>query len=94
VVAAVTVKRPTPHAFDVERFIGDVNAYAARWKLTRWALLSKAGLNHQSAYAVLRGDRSPSLLTVCALAEVCDLSLDRYRLPLSTYATDDRESVN
>ncbi len=75
-------KRDVGDVFDVDLFLRHVNAYAARWKLTRQTLLERAGLDHASGYAVLRGERQPSLFTVCALAELCDLSLDRYRFPL------------
>lgn len=65
--------------FDGDRFIADVMAHMARHKLSSRMLLASADLDIASGLAVLRGERYPSLLVACSLADVCDLSLDAYR---------------
>jgi transcriptional regulator with XRE-family HTH domain len=74
-------RRPADYWFDTERFVADVEAFRKRRHWLRQDLLRRADINHQAGYAVLRGDRTPSLGTVCALASVCDLSIDSYVLP-------------
>jgi transcriptional regulator with XRE-family HTH domain len=71
--------RDAQAVFDGQAFLQAVYDYLGRSNISRRQLLTDAGLDIASGLQVLRGDRMPSLLVACALADVCDLSLDTYR---------------
>jgi hypothetical protein len=66
--------------FDCDRFVGDVLEYVERQRLTRQAVLVAADVDVTAGLAVLRGRRAPSLRIAVSLADVCDLTLDAYRV--------------
>lgn len=76
------MNRDSSAVFDGDRFIAAVLAYMDRHRVSARSLLAAAGLDLSSGLQVLRGDRAPSLLVACSLADVCDLSIDDYRRPL------------
>lgn len=74
-------RRSSRGHFDGDRFVADVLAYTERFSVSRRELFAAAGIDLSTGLQLLRRQREPSLLTVCALADVCDLSLDAYRMP-------------
>lgn len=72
-------RRSADGVFDVDRFRADVTAYMRRWHLTPCALGRAAELAPSTAHAFITGRHGPSLLVACALADICDLTLDQYR---------------
>ena len=73
------MNRASREAFDVARFTVDVRRQAHRWGWTMTELGHRAGVSPGRVREVVGGRGGLSLLTACALAEVCDLSLDDYR---------------
>lgn len=74
------MNRDATTVFDGARFITDVLDYARRHKISRRQLCLAADLDLGATLAVLRGERCPSLLVACSLADVADLRLDNYRI--------------
>lgn len=69
--------------FDAPRFMADVHAYRERHRLSRSELVRAAGFDLATGLRMLRADERRCLLSlsfVCTLADVCDLSLDAYRV--------------
>lgn len=73
------MKRDSLAVFDGYQFIRDALSYAKRHGMSRRTLLAAADIDLSSGLGILRCDRAPTLLAACALASVCDLSLDEYR---------------
>lgn len=65
--------------FDSEQFVADVIAYTKRWRINHKQLIITACLDESSTRAVLRGEQPLTLYVACKLADICDLSLDKYR---------------
>ena len=73
--------RAAESLFDVEGFINDVLQYMGRHKMTYSLVGHKLGINDNNIRRTLkRREAEPSLWMACALARLCDLSLDDYRV--------------
>lgn len=72
-------RRSSLGLFDGDRFVADVLTYAERWNVSRRQMALAADVDLATLLGLLRREREPSLLMACALADVCDLSLDAYR---------------
>lgn len=59
-------------------FQNDVEEFCKRQGWSRHRLAREAGLPHSAVYSWLNGSRGLSLDATCAVAHVCDLTLDRY----------------
>lgn len=71
--------RTSRPVFDSARFRADVVAYMQRWHLSGRRLAASGAVGQRAVAYFLRGDTEPSLLVACALADICDLSLNTYR---------------
>lgn len=66
--------------FDMPRFRADVIAHIDRWNMPARRVAEACGVSDNAIYPWLRGTRDTiGLFVACALADVCDLSLDKYR---------------
>lgn len=68
--------------FNSEQFSLDVEAYCELHKINTTDLGRRSGLGESLCRMILTGRRDVGLLSACALATVCGLSLDAYRLDL------------
>lgn len=68
--------------FDFVRFMHDVNQYRFRHNINVKDLATEADVGFNSMSRTLRLEDNPCLATVCMLAEICDLSIDKYRKTL------------
>lgn len=73
------MNRSAEDRFDSDGFVDDVLEWLADQKRSRRWLAIEADLDLSALLQVLRKDRAVSLLVACALADLCDLSLDDYR---------------
>jgi hypothetical protein len=73
-------RRSSRTVFDAAKFRADVIAYMDRWHLSGRALCACTDLGISTLGTFLRGESETSLLLACELADVCDLSLDTYRI--------------
>lgn len=78
--------------FDVERFITDVHSYRRRHNITPTELARRSEVGVGQIRTLLRRCAEPTLRTACALASVCDLSLDRYRKDVNINGRQSRAS--
>jgi transcriptional regulator with XRE-family HTH domain len=65
--------------FDVSLFVTHVTQFMARQRISRGQLAALANVHPYTVEQIMDGERTPSLSVVVDLADVCDLSLDRYR---------------
>jgi hypothetical protein len=76
------VCRNADSLFDCDAFRHAVESHLRRWNISRTTLAELADVDGTAVFLFLNGQRpTPSLLMVLALADVCDLSVDRYRRP-------------
>jgi hypothetical protein len=74
-------QRSAKSYFDFDQFIGDVNVYRVRQCLTVLEMADKADITFNGMRRILNSETlEPSFGNICILAEMCDLSLDHYRL--------------
>jgi hypothetical protein len=77
---ASSMKRSVTEVFDSAEFVADIILWLDDHGMSRRAMANEADLDLSNLLGVLRGERPVSLLSACSLADVCDLSLDDYRL--------------
>ena len=81
---AAKIPRQSGDWFDVDAFRQDVRTYMKRQGLTAGEAANLCDLSYTTVTAFLAGG-DPSLPPACALADLCDLSLDVYRLTLAQH---------
>lgn len=79
--------------FNVPSFTTDVSTFMQRQNITAKQFSELLDIPKSVIIGVLLGQFPPSFTTACAMAEGCDLSLDKYRFTQSQHdrAVDQRQ---
>jgi len=74
------VKQSGVEVFDVPAFSEDVDRFRVRRGWSKAEMADVCGISQSTLKGFLQLNRPPGLFLVCVLADVCDLSLDKYRI--------------
>lgn len=74
------VKQSAVNVFDTRAFLDDVERFRTRRGWSKQEFADIAGVSASTVKMFAYGKRPPGLYLVCVLADVCDLSLDKYRI--------------
>jgi transcriptional regulator with XRE-family HTH domain len=72
-------KQSAVQVFDVQAFMDDVERFRKRRGWSQNEMADVCGVSSSTVKMFAQGNRPPGLFLACVLADVCDLSLDKYR---------------
>jgi len=73
-------KQSAVNVFDVTAFAEDVERFRVRRGWSKAEMADVCGISLSTFKMFVQGNRPPGLFLVCVLADICDLSLDKYRI--------------
>ncbi len=73
-------KQSAVNVFDVPAFSEDVERFRVRRGWSKAEMADVCGISLSTLKMFVQNSRPPGLFLVCVLADVCDLSLDKYRV--------------
>lgn len=77
--------RKLEHYFDIHTFLCDVNRYAKHQNMSRMELADLCELSPTTLINLFKRRNNPTFVTLILLANLADLSLDKYRKDSNGY---------